>query len=108
MPLLILSLAFADLQDQTALMDRLGRNLSTYQRCLNDNMVRLGRGNTKKAKMILRAACEICEGDWLAFNASLPDAGGALSGEKRRTAAMTRKQSEEEAVLALKQARASN
>jgi len=108
MPLLILSLALAGLQDQTALMDQLGRNLSTYQRCLNDNMVQLGRGNTRKAEVILRAVREICEGDWLAFNASIPDAGGALSDEKRRTAAMTRKQSEEAAVLVLKQARASN
>lgn len=108
MPLLIFSLALANLQDQSALMDQLSRNLSAYQSCLNDNMVRLGRGNTRKAETILRAVREICERDWLALEASIPDAGGALSAEKRRTAAMTRKQSEESAVLALKQARALN
>jgi hypothetical protein len=92
---------------QSALINAMDRTLGNYQSCLIRNAVLLGKGNNEKAGKILRAVRLTCEREWTEFLESMPDADGALAATKARTADMTRKSSEESAMIALKNMRGS-
>lgn len=97
----------ASAQDASSLMAEVRRALGAFRACVIDETVRLGRGNTESAETVLRAVSARC----LGAENDLYDAYGATPISETHRARLMRRDrvgAENDATLALLEARASN